>query len=59
MKTTTIEYIVYGADSISHMVTTKKAYAIEVAKLIGGRVCKRITTVEECEALDKDCTVWA
>jgi len=59
MKTTKIEYIVYGVDNISHMVTTEKAHAIAVAKQIGGRVCKRITTVEECEALDKDYTVWA
>ena len=59
MKIKKIEFIVYGADNISHMVTTEKAHAIAVAKQIGGRVCKRITTVEECEALDKDYTVWA
>ena len=59
MKTKKIEFIVYGVDNLSHMVTTEKAHAIVVAKQIGGRVCKRITTVEECEALDKDYTVWA
>ena len=59
MKITKREYIVYGVDNISHMVTTEKAHAIAVAKQIGGRVCLRITTVEECEALDKDYTVWA
>lgn len=59
MKTTKKEYIVCGTDNLSHMVTKEKAQAIEVAKQIGGRVCLRITTIEECEALDKDYTVWA
>lgn len=59
MKHRKIEYIVYGKDNISHMVTTEKAIAIAVAKQIEGRVCKRITTVEECEALNQDYTVWA
>lgn len=59
MKAIKIEYIVYGEDNISHMVTTEKAHAIAVAEQISGKVCKRITTVEECEALDKDYTVWA
>lgn len=59
MKHTKIEYIVYGTDNLIHIVTAEKAHAIMVAKQIHGRVCKRITTVEECEALDKDYTVWA
>lgn len=59
MKTTKKEYIVYGADNTSHMITKEKALAIAVAEQIGGRVYLRITTVEECEPLDKDYTVWA
>ena len=59
MKHSKIEYIVYGKDNIAHMVTTEKTIAIAVAKQIGGRVCKRITTIEEYEALDQDYTVWA
>lgn len=59
MKTTKKEYLVYGTDNITHMVTPEKAQAIAVAKQIGGRVHLRITTVEECEPLDENYTVWA
>lgn len=58
MKHTKIEFIVYGQDNISYMVTTEKQIAISAAKQIDGRVCKRCTTIEELEALDIDCTVW-
>lgn len=58
MKHTKIEFIVYGQDNISHMVTTEKQIAINIAKQIGGKVSKRCTTIEELEALDIDCTVW-
>lgn len=59
MKHINIEYIVYGMDNLVHIVTAEKTHAIMVAQQIGGRVCKRITTVEEYEALNKACTVWA
>jgi hypothetical protein len=59
MKLTTIEFIVYNADNSVHMVTTDKASAIATVKQIGGKICKRITTVAEYEAIDEECTVWA
>ena len=59
MKITKREFVVYGADGVAHMVTTEKAQAINVAQQIWGTVRLRITTVKECEPLDKDYTVWA
>lgn len=59
MKNQKIEFVVYDMNKIACMVTTEKVQAIAKAKQINGKVCKRITTVEEYEALDAECTVWA
>lgn len=58
MKITKTEFIVYGQDNISHMITTDKKCAIAIAQQIGGKIHKRCTTVEELEPMDKDYTVW-
>jgi Holliday junction resolvasome RuvABC DNA-binding subunit len=59
MKNQKIEFVVYDMNNIACMVTTEKMQAITKANSINGKVCKRITTIEECEALNADCTVWA
>ena len=59
MKIQKIEFMVYNMNNIAQMVTTEKAQAIAEAKNINGKICKRITTVEEYTALDNECTVWA
>lgn len=59
MKHTKIEYIVYDKNGVSRMVTTEKQVALNVMRHINGTIAKRITTVEEMRALDKECTVWA
>jgi hypothetical protein len=41
------------------MVTENKQIALNVMKHINGTIAKRITTVEEVRAIDKECTVWA
>lgn len=59
MKHTKIEFIVYDNNGVSRMVTTNKEIALNVMKHINGTMAKRITTVEEVRAIDKECTVWA
>lgn len=59
MKITKIEFIVYDKNGVCHMVTAEKPIALNVMKHINGTIAKRITTVEEVRAIDKECTVWA
>lgn len=59
MKHTKIEFIVYDNNGVSRMVTPNKEIALNVMKHINGTIAKRITTLEEVRAIDKECTVWA
>lgn len=59
MKHTKIEFIVYDNNGVSRMVTENKEIALNVMKHINGTIAKRITTVEEVRAIDKECTIWA
>lgn len=59
MKHTKIEFIVYDNNGVSRMVTPNKEIALNAMKHINGTIAKRITTVEEVRAIDKECTVWA